>query len=382
MEEHERPAGPEARFALVETTLREGEQFAGARFTSAQRQAIARALDAFGVEYLELTSPAASPQSASDLAAIARMGLQARVLTHIRCHLDDARLAVENGAQGVNMLFATSEQLRRASHGRSLDEIIEQAQSVVSYLQRYQIEIRFSCEDAFRTPLEDLLRIYQAMDALGIQRVGLADTVGIATPRQVFAVTSAVRAAVRCDIEFHGHDDSGCAVANAFCALEAGATHIDVSILGIGERNGITPLGGFIARLATLDQRLVERYTLALLPQIDQMIAEMVGVTIPFNACISGATAFTHKAGLHTKAVLNDPRSYEALDPALFGRARTVAVAHRLTGWHAVAERARELGIMLSENQARAATARLKALADERTLDVEDVDELLYEYAE
>jgi homocitrate synthase len=373
---------PISRFAMVETTLREGEQFATARFTSEQRQAIAQALDVFGVEYLELTSPAASPQSAHDLATIASLGLKARVLTHIRCHLDDARLAVEHGAQGVNMLFATSEQLRRASHGRSLDQIIEQAQQVTSYLQQHNEEIRFSCEDTFRTPLDDLLRIYTAMDALGIQRVGLADTVGIATPRQVYDVVSAVRAAVRCDIEFHGHNDSGCAIANAFCALEAGATHIDVSVLGIGERNGITPLGGFIARLAALDSNLVMRYDLSLLPQLDEMIAEMVGVMVPFNNYITGATAFTHKAGLHTKAVLADPRSYEVIDPALFGRSRTVAVAHRLTGWHAVAERARELGIVLSEAQARAATTRLKALADERVLDVEDVDELLYEYAE
>jgi homocitrate synthase len=371
-----------SRFALVETTLREGEQFASARFTSPQRLAIAEALDAFGVEYLELTSPAASPQSARDLAAIARLGLRARVLTHIRCHLDDARLAVEHGAQGVNMLFATSAQLRHASHGRSLDQIIAQAETVIAYLRQHAVEVRFSCEDAFRTPLADLLRVYTAIDRMGVDRVGLADTVGIATPRQVYAVTAALRSAVGCDIEFHGHNDSGCAIANAFCALEAGATHIDVSLLGIGERNGITPLGGFIARLASLDPSLVARYDLARIPQLDAMIAELVGVTVPFDSCISGASAFTHKAGMHTKAVLSDPRSYEALDPALFGRARTVALAHRLVGWHAVAERARELGITLGEQQARRAAQQIKALGDERAIDVEDVDEVLYEYAE
>lgn len=373
---------PASRYHLVDSTLREGEQFALARFTSPQRARIARALDAFGVEYLELSSPAASPQSARDLATIAGLGLRARVLTHIRCHPDDARLAVESGAHGVNMLFATSEQLRRASHGRSIAEIIEQARAVIGYLQRHDVEIRFSCEDAFRTPLEDLLSVYTAVDALGIQRVGLADTVGIATPRQVHATVAAVRAAVRCDIEFHGHDDSGCAIANAFCALEAGATHIDVTILGIGERNGITPLGGFIARLASLDPQLVARYRLPQLAELDALVAELTGVPIPFNNYITGATAFTHKAGMHAKAVLQDPGAYEVLNPASFGRARTVAFAHHLTGWHAIAERARELGITLSEQQARVAAARVKALADERALDVDDVDELLLEYAE
>ncbi|RRR69329.1 MAG: homocitrate synthase [Candidatus Viridilinea halotolerans] len=370
------------RCFLLDTTLREGEQFATARFTSGQRLAIAEALDAFGVDYIELTSPAASPQSARDLEMIARRGLRTRVLTHVRCHLDDARLAVEHGAQGVNLLYATSAQLRQASHGRSLDQIVEEATRVIEYLKGHQVEIRFSCEDTFRTELPELIRIYRAVAALGIERVGLADTVGIATPRQVYAVVAQVRAEVACDIEFHGHNDAGCAVANAFCALEAGATHIDVTVLGIGERNGIASLGGMVARLATLDPALVARYNLALLPEIDQMLAEMVGVSIPFDAPISSPYAFHHKAGLHTKAVLADPRSYEVLDPAAFGRSRTVAVAHRLVGWHAIAERARELGIYLNEVAARQAAARIKALGDEHELDSTSVDEILYEYAE
>ncbi|WP_129627331.1 homocitrate synthase [Candidatus Oscillochloris fontis] len=370
------------QFYFVETTLREGEQFAGARFTSEQRVAIADAVDAFGVEYIELTSPAASPQSARDLAMIARRGLKARILTHIRCHMDDARLAVESGVNGANLLFATSEQLRQVSHGRTLDEIIERAVEVIAYLKSHGLEVRFSCEDSFRTPLPDLIRVYKAIDSLGVKRIGLADTVGVASPREVYNVLSAIRAEVSCDIEFHGHNDSGCAIANAFCAWEGGATHIDVTVLGIGERNGIASLGGMIARLAAIDPALVSRYNVEMLNEIDQMVAEMVGITIPFNSCITSPTAFTHKAGMHTKAVLADPRSYEILDPSMFGRTRTVAVAHRLVGWHAIAERARELGIYLSESQARAAAARIKALGDEHDIDGTTVDELLYEYAE
>jgi homocitrate synthase len=375
MSQRERPS-------LIDTTLREGEQFATARFSSAQRLAIAEALDAFGVEYIELTSPAASPQSARDLETIARRGLRARILTHVRCHPHDARLAVESGAQGVNLLFATSEPLRRASHGRPIEAILEAAEQVISELRRHPVEIRFSCEDTFRTDPAVLARVYAAVAAMGVQRVGLADTVGIATPRQVYATVAAVRAAVPCAIEFHGHNDAGCAVANTFCAWEAGATHLDVTVLGIGERNGIASLGGIVARLASLDPALVAPYNLALLPELDNLVAESVGVPIPFDAPISSPFAFHHKAGLHTKAVLADPRSYELLDPALFGRARTVAVAHRLVGWHAVAERGRELGIYLSEAAAREAAARIKALGDEHDLDGTTVDEMLYEYAE
>jgi len=137
------------------------------------------------------------------------------------------------------------------------------------------------------------------------------------------------------------HNDTGCAIANAFAALEAGATHIDTTVLGIGERNGIVPLSGMIARLLSVNPELVAHYRLELLPELDRMVAEMVGIEIPFNAAITGDTAFHHKAGMHTNAVLNDPSSYEIFDPARFGRERTVMAGHRLTGRHAIAARER-----------------------------------------
>lgn len=366
---------------IVDSTLREGEQFAAADFTSEDRLRIARALDEFGVDYIEMTSPAASPQSARDLRAVVGLGLRARILTHTRCHLDDARLAVESGVHGVNLLFGTSELLRSHSHGRSIETILEEAATVIHYLQGCGVEIRFSCEDAFRTPLEDLLTIYCAVDALGIDRIGIADTVGIATPREVTALIGAVREAVNCDIEFHGHNDSGCAVATAFAALEAGATHIDTTILGIGERNGITALSGLIARLYLTDPALVERYNLSRLTSLDELVSEIIGLPVPFNSCITSATAFTHKAGLHTNAVLREPRTYEALDPSAFGRERNVLVGHRLTGRHALAHRATALGVQLTEDALRRVTALVKALADHAPLSETQVDALLVEHS-
>jgi homocitrate synthase len=369
------------KYALIDSTLREGEQFVHAHFTTAEKVKIARLLDDFGVEYIEATSPIASPRSAADLRALTRLGLRAKVLTHVRCAMADARAAVASGVAGVNLLFATSPRLRQVSHGRGLDEIIAEATGVIAYIQGAGLEVRFSSEDAFRTDPDDLLRIYRAVDALGVDRVGLADTVGIATPRQVFDVVSRVRAAVRAGIEFHAHNDSGCAIANAFCALEAGATHIDVTVLGIGERNGITHLGGLIARLASLSPDLVSRYRLCLLNELDSSIADLVGVPIPFNNYITGATAFTHKAGMHIKAMLADPRSYEVLRPEAFGRTRTIVLASRLTGRHAIAYRARELGMRVSDATIREVTSSLKALADRREVGLADVDHLLHEAA-
>lgn len=364
-------------FHIVESTLREGEQFANAHFSSAQRVQLAHMLDEFGVEYLELTSPAASPQSARDLEVIASLGLRAKVLTHTRCHMNDVKLAVECGAQGVNMLFATSEILRRTSHGRSIDQIIAEAREVIGWVQSQGVEVRFSCEDSFRTPMRDLIRIYSAVDELGVDRIGIADTVGIATPTQVHDVVRTLRQAVSCGIEFHGHNDCGCAVANSYSAFEGGATHLDVTVLGIGERNGITPLSALMARMLSIDPALVARYRLDMLPEIDSAVARMIGMDIPFNASITSPTAFTHKAGLHTKAVIQDPNSYEIMNPATFGLNRTISMGHRLTGWNAIAERSRELGLSLSDATLKAATQSLKARADERAMNMEEIDRML-----
>jgi homocitrate synthase len=362
---------------IVDTTLREGEQFALAHFSHQQKLEIARSLDAFGVEYLELTSPVASPQSEQDLRAVVALDLSANILTHTRCKLEDVERAVDCGVDGVNLLFGTSSVLRQASHGLSVGQILEEATRCIAFLQDANIEVRFSCEDAFRTDPADLLRVYTAVDALGVNRVGIADTVGIATPRDVERIVGYVRAAVRCDIEFHSHNDGGCAIANAHAALEAGATHIDTTVLGIGERNGITPLSGLIARLYLSNPELVSHYRLDLLPQLDALVAEIVGIPIPFNSCITGGTAFTHKAGLHTNAVLRDPRAYEAIDPQTFGRNRDVLLGHRLTGRNAIAHRARSLGIDLSDEALRQITQQVKACADQRPLTNSEIDALL-----
>ncbi|NOZ05721.1 MAG: homocitrate synthase [Chloroflexi bacterium] len=368
-------------YAIIESTLREGEQFVNAFFTTEQKVEIARLLDEFGVEFLELTSPLASPRSEEDLRAITRLGLQAKILTHTRATVGDAKRAVDTGVDGVDVVIGTSSYLREFSHGKSIPQIIEMAQEVVSYLKSQGVITRFSTEDSLRSDQEDMFAVYEAVDALGVDRVGVADTVGVGTPRQIYDLVSELRRRVRCDIEFHGHNDSGCAIANSYAALEAGATHIDTSILGIGERNGITPLGGLVARMYATDPKLVEKYNLPLLSKLDRTIAEMVGVDIPFNNYITGYTAFTHKAGIHAKAVLNNPSTYEILKPEAFGISRYIHIAHRLTGWNAVRNRAEQLDLVMDDEQIKRLTGHIKALADEQALTLDDIDSLLYHWA-
>ncbi len=364
-------------FHIIESTLREGEQFVGANFTTEQKVQIAQALDEFGVEYLELTSPAASPQSLEDLRTIAGLGLNAKILTHVRCTIDDAKLAVSTGVDGIDIVIGTSSVLRKFSHGKDIPTITRMAKEVVSYIRDQGLEVRFSTEDSFRSEQSDILAIYGEVDAVGVNRVGIADTVGVATPLQVYHLVSALRKQVSCDIEFHGHNDSGCAIANAFCALEAGATHVDTSVLGIGERNGIAPLGGLVARIYAYDRSLVSKYNLPVIGELDHMVANIVGVDIPFNNYITGITAFTHKAGIHAKAVLNNPETYEILSPQDFGLTRYISIAHKLTGWNAIKSRAEQLNLHIPDDEIKAITSHIKEMADERPLTLDDVDGVL-----
>jgi homocitrate synthase len=372
---------PAPAWRLIDSTLREGEQFARASFRTEDKVAIARALDGFGVDYIELTSPAASPQSQRDLERIVRLGLSARIITHARCVVDDVQAAIDTGVSGIGLLFATSRILREASHGRSIQQIIDAMGPPIELALRAGLETRFSAEDAFRSAEGDLLAVYRAAEALGVHRVGVADTVGIASPRQVYAFFRELRRSVRVDIGFHGHNDTGCAIANAYEALSAGATHVDVSVLGIGERVGITPLGGIVARMYSLDpQEVAGRYRLGQLRELERLVARTCGIDVPFNNYLTGETAYSHKAGMHLKAMLTNTGSYEIIPPEAFGVARKLIVGSRLTGKHAVAYRAREMGLTFGEGELRAVTSRIKEMADRGQLSEDEIDRVLREW--
>ena len=182
------------------------------------------------------------------------------------------------------MCIGTSQKLMEHSHGKDMAYITAKAKEVIEYVKSNNVEIRFSGEDSFRSDFSEIVKLYSLVDSLGADRVGIADTVGGATPMEVFEKIDALRKVVSCDIETHFHNDTGCAIANAYIALEAGATHIDTTVLGIGERNGITPLGGLMACLMPTDRSFIlNKYKLEKLSYLEELVAQFVSVEIPFN---------------------------------------------------------------------------------------------------
>ncbi|KAF5240191.1 hypothetical protein FANTH_9700 [Fusarium anthophilum] len=402
-------------YKIIESTLREGEQFANAWLSQARSE--------FGVDYIELTSVVSSPAAFEDCKAICNLGLKAKILTHVRCNMDDAKKAIEAGVDGVDLVIGTSSLLREHSHGKSMEIITKTALEVIEYVKSKGVEVRFSSEDSFRSDLVDILALYKAVDKAGVDRVGVADTVGGATPRMVYDLIRTLRGVVGCDIgrspllfadlslgttpflnsadlalstsiwprrrPFHHLDRHALQfgasgrrlwlqreettgfngvfraghLLNALMALEAGASHIDTSILGIGERNGITPL-----------------YNLKMVKELDEFVASVVEVNIPFSEPISGFCAFTHKAGIHAKAILANPSTYEIIDPTIFGLTRYISVASRVTGWHAVKSRVVQLGLedQFTDDEVKAVTAKVKQMGDVRPIAIDDVDSLIH----
>lgn len=367
-----------SRLTILDTTLREGEQFTGAYFRPEQRLEIARLLDAIGAGMIEVPSPIASPETRAAVEQICALNLRARIVAHVRCVEADVQVALETPVAGLNLFYGTSTELRTHSHGRGIEQILSDALPLIRRVRKAGRYVRFSAEDAFRSDLVDLLTVFDAVVEAGVERIGLPDTVGIARPRQVERLVRLCHERYPAvGIEFHGHNDTGCALANTVAALEGGADCLDVTVLGIGERNGISPLSGLVAQLYIHHPELLEGLDLSQLAALDYYVADCLNLRVPFNMPITAPGAFTHRAGVHTRAVLRDPRAYEALDPGDFGLDRRLDIGSRYTGRHAVGQRAGELGMHLSDDEIGELTGALKARAEVGALNLAEVDAFL-----
>lgn len=367
--------------AILDTTLREGEQFIKTFFTLEQRLTIVRLLDALGVAFIEVPSPIASPETRDAIQAICQLDLRAHVVAHVRCVEADVQAALETDIYGLNLFFGTSNELRSYSHGRPIEQILHDAVPLIRRVHAAGRYVRFSAEDAFRSDLVDLLRVFDAVVDAGVQRIGLPDTVGIATPRQVERIVRLVSERYPgVGIEFHGHNDTGCAIANTITAYESGADCLDVTVMGIGERNGIASLSGIISQLYIHYPELLASYDLTQLVKLDQYVANCLDINIPYNMPITAPSAFTHRAGVHTKAVLSNPHAYEILNPNDFGLVRHVDVGSRFTGRYAVGHRAASLGLNLSSDDVVLLTQALKARAEQGSLTDEEVDTFIHSW--
>ena len=344
---------------VVDATLREGEQTPGVSFSAHSKIAIAALLDEIGVSVIEGGHPRVSPEIKGALTSLSRSRFRAKIGAHARTLEGDVRLALDCGVNFLGVFYCVSEERLAHLHRSSLDDALGQLRRVIVAARQLspKLEIRYTPEDAVRSPFDHVLAASCAAIEAGADVISVADTTGLMVPggdlslgRYVDRLRQALAArGFQPTIAVHAHNDRGLALANALEAIEGGATMIDATVLGIGERAGIVDLGPLLLQL---EERGLGNYRLDKLPELYALVAREAGLEIPVNHPLVGAHAFTHCAGVHTQAALRDPTHYQSLDPALFGRQPEICL-DQMAGLSALRHALDQVGIEVEEERAR-----------------------------
>lgn len=366
--------GPTKELYIVDTTLREGEQdYLIGNMAREDKVRLAVALDNFGVDIIELGNPYENKRIQKDIEAVMGLGLKAKIVCHVRARKSDINAAYELGVDGINTYHGTSK-YSQATTRKNKDQIVRDCVSVLKYARSLgNWQIRFSAEDASRSNPEEVMEIYKAVLPY-VDRIGFADTIGCLTPEKVKAIFS-LYSKLGKDLEGHFHNDAGNAYINAYTAIVNGATHINVTVNGVGERIGITALQALITELIIHGKmNLLTKYNLMMIDELERIASSI------FNRVYKGPLSdfsFIHKAGIHTSAVIQNPESYEIFNPEEFGKKRVIDGTSGLVGRAALRLMSKQNELNLTEEQIYEIFLKLKNRESGDRLSEKDVVEMM-----
>ncbi|MDK9494491.1 citramalate synthase [Streptomyces katrae] len=366
-------------FHVFDTTLRDGAQREGINLTVADKLTIARHLDEFGVGFIEGGWPGANPRD-TEFFARARAEIRFKNAQLVafgatrRAGGDAAsdpqvRALLESGAPVITLVAKSHDRHVELALRTTLEENLEMVRDTVSHLVAQGRRVFVDCEhffDGYRANAEYAKSVVRTAHEAGADVVVLCDTNGGMLPAQITAVVSTVLADTGARLGIHAQDDTGCAVANTLAAVDAGATHVQCTANGYGERVGNANLFPVVAALEIkYGRKVLPEGALGEMTRISHAIAEVVNLTPSTHQPYVGVSAFAHKAGLHASAIKVDPDLYQHIDPERVGNTMRMLVSD-MAGRASIELKGKELGVDLGGD--RALIARVVERVKEREL--------------
>lgn len=339
---------------IFDTTLRDGEQALQASLSVKEKLQIALALERMGVDIMEVGFPVSSPGDFESVRTIAQQVKNSRVCALARCVDKDIDVAAEAlriaEAFRIHVFLATSTLHIESKLKRSFDDVLAMAVHSVKRARNYTDDVEFSCEDAGRTPIDNLCRVVEAAITAGATTINIPDTVGYTTPYQFGGIITDLYERVtnidKAIISVHCHDDLGMSVANSITAVQAGARQVEGTINGLGERAGNCSLEEVIMAIKVRHEMLGVHTNInhQEIYRTSQLVSKICNMPIPGNKAIVGSNAFAHSSGIHQDGVLKNRENYEIMTPESIGLKEVQLNLTSRSGRAAVKHRMEEMG--------------------------------------
>lgn len=364
---------------IVDTTLRDGEQTAGVVFANQEKVRIARLLNDIGVDQIEAGIAVMGGDEKEAIKEIVRLKLRASIMGWNRAVISDIQESIRCGVDAVAISISTSDIHIKYKLQSSRERVLEQMVESTEFAKKEGMYISVNAEDASRSDMEFLLKFAYEAKKAGANRLRYCDTVGILEPFITYERIKHITSTIGIDVEIHAHDDFGMATANSLAAVRAGASHVGVTVNGLGERAGNAALEEIVMAL-----KYVYRFDLGFkteqLVDLSQYVSRASGRELPIWKAIVGTNMFAHESGIHADGTMKNPLTYEVFTPEEVGLERQIVIGKH-SGTKSIISKFAEYGITLDKAEANEILTRIRLTAVDMKRSLFD-KELIYIYEE